>query len=417
MTRKAWAAPVALAVLIVAIVGGAGWLATRGGDSSAAPRVLHLASAGSGADMAMAAGAADSTGAGGGDPGVAADGGGGAPYRLVGDLPADRPDNQVVYRLRSASAADAADIADALALSGTPTRVDGGWVLRDGDNRLVVRDDGGWSYGLDCAPDTPVSDEDVRVGCAVVGDSGIAVATATDDGSDPCNPDTDDCVRDLPAEKPPAATEPTSEPGPSESEARAAAVPVLGRLGLGDATVTVWAADPTAFVQATPRVDGMTVFGWTTSIQVDGGGDIVTADGWVGDPEAGDGYPVISAQRAFELLRDQPRPMMELCAVRPDGGPGCADVPPAEITGARLGLQLDYDGQRAVLVPAWLFDLRDQPEPVVQIAVDPAFLGQPPTPDAEPPADDGVGSGVDGSTGSGSTAGSPDSGGSVDGSP
>ena len=54
-------------------------------------------------------------------------------------------------------------MAGALGLSGSPTRVDGGWALRDGANRLVVRDNGSWSYGMDCAPDQPVSSTDVTV--------------------------------------------------------------------------------------------------------------------------------------------------------------------------------------------------------------------------------------------------------------
>jgi hypothetical protein len=140
-------------------------------------------------------------------------------------------------------------------------------------------------------------------------------------------------------------------------------------------------------VQAQPRLAGLQTFGWTTSLQIDGSGQLVSGDGWVTDPEIGADYPVVSAQRAFELLQDQPRMMMELCAQRPDGKPGCADIPPAEVTGATLGLQLDYDGRRAVLVPAWLFDVRDQPEPAVQIAVDPSLLGPPPTPLGAPAED------------------------------
>jgi hypothetical protein len=384
MKSRGWAAPTALAVLIVAILAGAGWLATRGddgGSSAGRPVVLHLSSSGSGADVAMASEVGD--GAGGG--------GGGAAYRLVGDLPSDRPDDQAVYRLRTATADDAAQVADALELSGTATRVDGGWVLRDGDNRLVVRDDGGWSYGLDCAPDTPVSSEDISVGCAVASSGGVAVAESSDPGAaggpDPCNPDSDDCVVDPPLTKPSPLPQPTFAPGPSESEARAAAATILDRLGLGDATTTVWAGDPVATVQAQPRLAGLQTFGWTTSLQIDGSGQLVSGDGWVTDPEIGADYPVVSAQRAFELLQDQPRMMMELCAQRPDGKPGCADIPPAEVTGATLGLQLDYDGRRAVLVPAWLFDVRDQPEPAVQIAVDPSFLGTPPTPLGAPAED------------------------------
>ena len=381
MKVKGWAAPVALAVLVVALLGGVGWLVTRGdgGASAHRPSVLHLSSAAGGPVAAMADSAVGATG--------------GAPYRLVGDLPAGQPDDQQVYRLRTPTAADAATVADALGLSGTPTRVSGGWVLRDGDNRLVVRDDGGWSYGLDCVPDAPVSDEDVSVGCAVAS-SGVATAEPpTAGGAEPCNPETDDCVSDPPMTKP--VPQPTTTPGPSESEARAAAAPVLERLGLADATLTVWTGDPSATVQATPRLDGRTVVGWTTSLQIDGAGRLTGGDGWLTDPQPGDRYPVITAQRAFDLLAEQPRPMIELCAQRPDGKPGCADVPPTDITGAALGLMLDYDGQRAILVPAWLFDVKDQPDPLAQVAIDPAYVATPspaPPPEPGPPATGAPGS-------------------------
>jgi hypothetical protein len=380
MKVKGWAAPVALAVLVVALLGGVTWLVTRGDDGTSAhrPGVLHLSAAGGGQDAAFAATADEPTG--------------GAPYRLVGDLPTGQPDDQQVYRMRTATADDATTVADALGLTGTPKQVSGGWVLRDGDNRLVVRDDGGWSYGIDCAPDTPVSDEDVYSGCAVAS-SGVATAEppraggikAADDtsggSSEPCNPETDDCVSDPPMPKP--VPEPTFAPGPSEAEARAAAAPILDRLGLADATVTVWTGDPSASVQVTPKLDGRTVVGWTTNLQIDGDGRLVGGDGWLTDPVAVDRYPVITAQRAFDLLAEQPRPMMELCAQRPDGKPGCADAPPVDVTGATLGLVLAYDGQRALLVPAWLFEVKDQPEPLTQIAIDPSYLASP-TPEQPP---------------------------------
>lgn len=346
MTLRRWTAPLSAAVLVVAIV----LLAVRlaGGDSTKATRstvgpvILHLASSGT----QMTAMSARSTTPEPTPPTAT------QPYKLTGTLPAGTPADQALWRLRDATTDDAQRVAGALHLRGTPTRVTGGWVLRAGSNRLVVRDDGGWSYGMDCSPDTPVADEEVNVGCAAAA-SGVAVSS-----SDP-----------VPV--------PTYPPGPSDAEARSAAGAVFDGLGLGDPTIVVYSGDPMSTVQASPSVDGKQSVGWVTTVQINGSGDIVSADGWLTDPMRGADYPVISAQRAFDLLQLQPRPMMALCAQRPDGKPGCATIPPTEVTGATLGLTLDQDRTHEVLVPAWLFSVKGQDEPVAQVAVDPAWLGTP----------------------------------------
>jgi hypothetical protein len=168
--------------------------------------------------------------------------------------------------------------------------------------------------------------------------------------------------------------------------------------------VTVWAGDPTASVQASPVVDGLPTVGLVTYLQIDAAGDVVWADGRLPGVDRGDDYPVISAGDAFDLLLEQPRMMMDICMARPDGKPGCAEIPPAEVTGGSLGLLLDYDGQRPVLVPAWLFDVKDQPEPVAQVAIDPTFLA-PPVVDDEPMPVEGTGSGSSGGSSDGSRGG------------
>ena len=119
-------------------------------------------------------------------------------------------------------------------------------------------------------------------------------------------------------------------------------------------------------------------------MQVDTSDKVVSANGWITQPNRDADYPVISAQRAFDLLQQQPRPMMMLCAQRTDGKPGCAEIPPTEVTGATLGVMLDQDGNDAVLVPAWLFSIKGQDDPVTQIAIDPSYLAQPTPPEPEP---------------------------------
>jgi hypothetical protein len=402
MKLKSWASPVALVVAILAIVVGAVWVTHgRGSGGSASlgrPGVLHLAAlAGSGGAAAatLAAGTKDSAG-------------GGGQYVLTGTLPDGQPDDQPVWRLSKPTASDALDVARALGLSGTPKRVDGGWVLRDGGNRLAVRDDGGWSYGMDCAPDTPVSDEDLTIGCAYASSTGVAVAAPPPDkpspgvspnasdngnGSDAnagsgsgssggapgCDPAADGCgMTTDPEPSDPPQPMPSYTPGPSDNEARTDAAPILDALGLGDADLVVYPGSPFTSVQVSPRVDGMATSGWFTSLQLDGDGKLVSADGWLSGLDKGDTYPLVSAQAAFGQLKDQPRPMMEMCMQRTDGKDGCAPIPPTEITGAKLGLSLDYDGSQAVLVPAWLFSVQDQPEAIAQLAVDPSFLAPPP---------------------------------------
>jgi hypothetical protein len=455
MRLQRWGAPVALAAVMAAVLGGAVWLARGGEGSSATPPLLQLMSGPGGRDAAMSA--ADSA-----EPQPS-----GAAYKLVGTLPDGTPADQPIYTLADPTADDVRTVATAFGMSGDPKRIDGGWTVRDGDNRLWVRDDGGWSYGPDCAGDSDVSDKGMEVMCAYAVSSGVAVAvepaeepadeptvgapdepvssdpddgdnissrdeepTCAPDGSGcsvpgssgsgsdgsgtgttpDCPPDSKECVVVDPAPEPLPA--PEVSPGPSEADARAAADKVLAALGLSDAKVTVWPGDPTASVQANPRIHGMDTVGLGSYFQVDGDGDITWADGHLPSVVAGAAYPVISAQAAFDELLEQPRMAMDICMAREDGKEGCADIPPAEVTGGALGLLLDYDGERPVLVPGWLFDVKGQPDPVAQIAIDPSFLAPPPgvdddepkplPPDVEPvPVDGGEGTGSSGSTGSG----------------
>jgi hypothetical protein len=65
----------------------------------------------------------------------------------------------------------------------------------------------------------------------------------------------------------------------------------------------------------------------------------------------------------------------------PPGSPTtytCPTPEPQKVTGAVLGLQLEYDGTGSgsnILVPAWFFTVADSTSPTTAIAVDPSFLG------------------------------------------
>jgi hypothetical protein len=399
MTRKSAWAPVALAAAVVAVIVAVTVAVGAGrSDAPSQPRVLHLAAD---TGQPMAAGAPASAG-GRVTPG-------GSSYVLDGPLPTGQPADQPVWRIASGSADSATQIARALGLDGTPTHVDGGWVLRaPHDLRLVVRQDGSWSYGLDCFVDRPVSDEKPDVMCASA--AGVAIAPSPDVPAP-------DAANATAAPRPPAPSDeprdpplrlrlpmPIVRPGPTAADARALADPILRALGAADARVTVTEGTPATTVQASYDVGGATTVGLTTTLSFTSDDRLATGDGWLTDVTGGDSYPVITAQRAFELLQQQPRPMLEMCMRRPDGKPGCAEIPPTVITGATLGLAMAQDAGRPTLVPAWLFTVKGQDDPLSQLAVVPAYLAPPATATDTPATaqpDDG---GAPGSSGPGGSS-------------
>ena len=261
-----------------------------------------------------------------------------------------------------------------------------------------MRDDGSWSYGLDCLADQPVQDEKLDVMCASASASVTAVAPAAPDSPDASTSAADDAL-------------PTPSPGPAAADARALATPILRALGLSDARVTVTEGAPTTTVQASYDVNGVRTVGLTTTLSFTGDGGLATGDGWLTDLTKGDSYPVVTAPRAFELLREQPRPMLEMCMRRTDGKPGCADIPPTVITGAVLGLAMAQDAGRPTLVPAWLFTVKGQDEPLSQVAVEPSYLTAPATatdtPVGVPPDGGKGGGGANGTEPGGSSPGYP----------
>jgi len=283
---------------------------------------------------------------------AAAPGGDANGFELHATLPSAAPADAPVWRLPHASSADAPQVAGALGIPGRPTAVDGGWVTRYGAQRLAVRRDGSWSYGLDCSPNTPVQQESLDVMCASAS-GGVAVSP---DGG---------------------VVMPPPSPGPSATQARALAAPVLSRLGWGDASLDVAISAPTTNVIARKNLDGHAVAGWPTTLDFDKDGKLTDANGWIGAPTRGRAYPLISASNAYKRLLAVPRAMPEICQMRKDGKPGCEPIPPTVITAATLGLALRHDLDRPLLVPAWLFTVQGSSEPLVAVAVDPRYLKPP----------------------------------------
>jgi len=340
----------ATAGIVTALAGCGSQLA-----SSGKPPVLHL----TGTAAARAMGVAEPA-AGGSDASSSSG------YELAGSLPSGQPDPQPVYRLRAAESGDAAVVAAALGIDGNLTEIDGGWVIRAaGGNRLAVRVDGSWTFGMDCFADQPIEKESLDVMCASAAGGGVAVP------SDVATP---------------APTPfPTPPPGPPAAEAEKVASGIFERLGIGTENIVSYVGSPTTSVSAAPAFDGKQTSGWSTRLDIDVDDHVVGGDGWLPRAIRGDDYPVITAQSAFDQLQRIPMGRPDICMVRKDGKPGCEEPPPIKVTGAVLGLTIAHDAKGAVLVPAWLFAVEGQNDPIAQIAIDPAYLAPPDAPDSPAP--------------------------------
>lgn len=360
-------------------------VAGPGGDGS--PPVLHI-----GARSAPAANADASTGK---VVGTSA-------YQLDGDLPSGPSSAAVARFAGGGDLDDVARLSAALGLSAQPVAHKYGWVVTDGDGVLRVRKDGAgaWSFSRTTG-DCQAYGIDVDHAGAAAYDSVACVSAST------------------PGTAPPAP--------PSSSAALAAAAPVLAAAGVD--------AEPRALgdngigwrtVVADPDVAGLPTAGLRTSVDVSADG-VTGAFGFLGAPQPGDTYPLLSAKDVYDSLVALPRAMPLIACPEPAPGDGpdasavpdvCAspyDPKPVSITGARLGLSLAYDGDEPMLVPAWLFSVEGWDDPLVAVAVDDAFLADP-----EPGTGTGGGS-VDPGTGeepppvdepgAGSSPGGPGSGG------
>jgi hypothetical protein len=339
-------------------------------------------------------------------------------YRLQGELP-DGPDKAPVWNVTGRADEGAVrTLATALEVNAAPQTTPRGLVMIDGDRTLMIADVAGmpWNYyrstqGSGWAeqacptllPSEAPSAPDVAVSCAVggAGISGSAVASpgipAPDVNPGPAIapgepapgvgvPDVIDPVLiDPPLDQPlfdPKVIHPAPEPpdGPSEAEARAAALPLLKALGLDSADVRIERWPGTTSVVVDPRVGGLPTVGFTTWLSYDANLELVNASGWLGTVQKAATYPAITAAQAFDQLTSGPVPAMGIACRDANY---CPEPAPSIITGARFGLMLDYVARegiadQAVLVPAWLFTIADLDYPRGVVAVQPQFL-QPPT--------------------------------------
>jgi hypothetical protein len=275
---------------------------------------------------------------------------GGTSFRLAAPLPAG-PSSATAYRLapQQATAPMVTRLVRALGLTGSPRRVGAGWVVTSGGSRLVVLDGSGlpWSYATaaaGCLPPVPAggkSDGSVSSGsvssCAVVGSDAKPSATPA---------------------------------GGIDARAKA----ILGRLGAPTEAVRRLG---TTFTAAT-IVAGQPVLGLDAIVDIAQVTGLKTASGYLASPVRLAEYPLIPAREAFARLAAQPTPQLAIAdrCLEMRGRPGCR-VTTNVITNVRLGLETAVTRDSGlVLVPSWLFTLRDNAEwsPVGVIAIADRYL-------------------------------------------
>jgi hypothetical protein len=336
----------------------------------------------------------------------------GGGYTLSGTLPTGPANAPVFIWISGTTVSDTTvrNLGKAFGVTGTPVRHTYGWALTNSFGEIHVRDGAGAQWSFTSTADTtfncglPAIDidhpatEGVGSSCAV----GVGVAVSAP-GAAP-TPVPVDTGAPVPGPTP----IPVDLPVVPADLAHTIADPVLKDLGIvGPETV-----DPemgTANVRIDPTVGGLPTQGIPTSLQVDRT-QVTFASGWLKLPAAGDTYPLVTADQAFKDLANRPVPMMMIACPQPAiPSPAtalpvpCPSHTPTEITGAELGLELNYDMSGApLLVPSWFFHATDNSYPITSIAVAPSYLA---TPNPSPtPSDVTSGGSVSGSGGSPATS-------------
>ena len=287
------------------------------------------------------------------------------------DLPALGGEGPAYRLAGSVDEAQVQALADALGVAGDPVHQDGYWHLQSGDAVLEVYEGGGgtWWYSIqqyeilpaegggsagcepgpavDCgivAPDTPVAPDapvttvvqrqDCAEGEKCIYDPGSSNASCSAyqaaDGTTveecsgsgvACPPDVD-CPMPLPT---PIEPQPPADL-PSEPDAREIALDLLRATGMDvdDAIVTVDGPYDAWYVTVEPKLDGVPVSGWMSSVSVGSKGTITNASGTLASPELIGDYPLIDTRAAIDRLNEQQGDWFAYDDVRPLGAPGTA---------------------------------------------------------------------------------------------
>ncbi|MET7688507.1 hypothetical protein ABZT06_11080 [Streptomyces sp. NPDC005483] len=338
------------AYLAAGASGGSGDDTTSGasGDSTPPPLALDGYGAGGGAGNGIAPGEPNPYG---------------VTYRVDGSLP-DGPGSAPVYRAQGqVTEDDAARLAEALGVDGTPVAQGQVW-------RVGVKDGSGPSLQVDRqAPGawtfqrfSPVIDH-----C---------------DSATVCG----------------AESETPTGPAVSEAVAEKAAAPVLKAVGQGSAKLDAsQVMGAQRIVNADPVVGGLPTYGWATGVTVNGQGEVVGGTGQLKAPVKSDTYPVLSAEKTLGLLNKVPAPGHRMgiggCASpvplkdRLEAPCGESSASPAKsvltVEKAVFGLASHFVGGRQALVPSWLFEVRatgaKDAFTVTYPAVDPRYIASPAT--------------------------------------
>jgi hypothetical protein len=370
------AGAVAAAVLVV---GGGAFLAASalggggGGDSGAAaggsatPGVLTL-------DGYQGGSTGGTSGVAPGEPDPY-----GTAYRASGTLPGGPRSAAVHWARGEVTRNEVARLARALGLDGTP--------VAEGREWRVGADRGEGGPGLRVSRQAP----------------GAWTFDRYARGFDDCTGDTARCRHDetvLPAVDP-----------VSEAVAKRVAAPVLKVLGQDDSKLDAGQViGIQRVVNADPVVGGLPTHDWATRLRIIPSGEVAGGSGRLGATERGDSYPVLSAGRTLALLNAtagtghrmgiggcaDPVPLKDRLeapcgttgtASKAPTAPSAGDRRTAVVEDAVFGLAPYSSGGRQVLVPSWLFEVR-QPgakdtSTVTYPAVDPRYLASA-TPSAEP---------------------------------
>ncbi|MEV6486896.1 hypothetical protein [Streptomyces sp. NPDC051576] len=354
-------ASVAAAVLLVG--GGGAYLASsasggsEGGTGSAGsggtgtPPVLALDGYSSGGTSGIASGEPNPYG---------------ETYRAVGSLPGG-PGSAAVYMPQGDVAKDdVVRLAKALGVAGTP--------VVEGQYWKVGGQDG--------------SGPSLQVNKAA---PGMWTFSRYAPGTDNCT-DTLKCAHDPGT----SATDPVIV-----AVAKKAAAPVLKAVGQDDAKVDAsQLMGAQRVVNADPVFGGLPTHGWTTGLTVSAQGEVVGGSGQLAAPVKGDVYPVLSAEKTLDLMNAAPKTDHRMgiggCAspvplkdrLEAPCGSSTATPTQATVEDAVFGLALHSVDGRQVLVPSWLFKVRESSGQddftVTYPAIDPKYLASAGTPTPTP---------------------------------
>ena len=179
--------------------------------------------------------------------------------------------------------------------------------------------------------------------------------------------------------------------GPSSEAALAIAAPVLAALGVSGPRTRVEVGAPDDVGVGRP-VRRRPADPWPDDLPRGQRDGIVGGNGYVGTAEPGRRVPADLGAGRIRPARE-PADARDRDALPRTGAsrrrrvvdpaatmPACGPIEPTVITGAELGLTLQYEGVEPLLVPSWLFitaDAAQNPWGPTVIAVDPAYIAEP----------------------------------------